>query len=303
MINNHGSWLLIWLALLILVATVAFYLLFVKESADYSVASLRLERAALVKQDIQFLSRGGKYAHYEVKAVSDKGDTVTAQYRLPAAESKTKALLWVYDEPRDLNMSEALDHVPQAQFAAVLALNIHDLFERDAQGHVDESRGNAWRGMAASKRSIDVLLQFLRKHHVNDTTQIYLGGADFAAPAALAAAAGLPHRLGGIGMVNLAGAEGMAPGWQEVDFVKPQTWSGEIHSKRIAQIESSDSAFAKSVVPGFTQTIEQIHFENTFGPNSELGSVVHWIVGADTASPKRFQPDTSLVRTTTVTLR
>ena len=294
-----GNTRLILVVLFVLSATLLIYYLFVRGGSVYTTENLRQERAQLVKQDIQFMGRGIDYAHYNVIAISDKGDTVVAQYRLPAAENKTKAVLWVYDESNAVNLSDALDDVTQAQFAAVLALNIHDFFSYDSKGKPEESRENIWKGLAKSKRSIDILLQFLGKHHVNDTTQIYLGGSGEATTAVLAAAATLPQRLGGLGIVNLTSSANSGELAKAREFSSAETWTDQIHVDRLALLKPAGET---ETAPVFSRKIDQVSFDDSFGPKSEVSTMVKWVVGADT-SRVSFTADSTKVRTTTVTMR
>jgi hypothetical protein len=234
-----------------------------------------------------------------VTAVSDKGDTVVAQYRLPAAESKSKSVLWIYDEPKSLNLSAALDNVPQAQFAAVLALNVHDFFQRDSKGAMDESRANVWQGMAKSKRSMDILLQFLRKHNVNDTTQIYLGGSSDAYKFVLAAAGSLPQRLGGLGVVSISSGTSDQSQLEKYEFAASKTWTDQIRVGRLGVLIPEGDRGDASSMPAH---VEHFSFNASMGPVAELGAMVKWLVGADTVRAK-IAMDSTKIRTTTVTMR
>ncbi len=255
---------------------------------SFAVDKLWQERGILASQDMRFLSRGQNFAHFAVTAVSTKGDSVSAHYRLPANSRKLKALLWVYDSPNDVNMSMILDRNIRAQHAAVLGYNIHENFERDGQGAINSSRANLFNGLATTRREVDVLLQMLKKHQVIDSLQVYVAGQGIANTPVLGAVTDKAKGIQGCGLIDLA--RGMKQ-WQAIDksgFATSSTIASTGIRSKLALIEPQDSGGFSWPDGGASLTGQPYSMENVAGLSEMeilqrgLESALVWVVGDDT---------------------
>jgi len=255
---------------------------------SFSTGKLWQERGILAKQDMKFLLRGQNFAHYAVTAVSDKGDSVTARYRVPANNRKLKALLWVYDAPQDVNMSTILDQNTRAQHAAILGYNIHENFERNEQGVINSSRANVYNGLATTRREVDMLLQMLKKHQVIDSTQVFVAGQGIANTPVLGAVTDKANGLRACGLIDIA--RGMKK-WQEIDKSGVATSSTiastGVRSKLVLIEPQNSGGFSwPDGGPGLTgqpYTMENIAgLSETEILRSGLESAISWVVGDDT---------------------
>ncbi len=241
------------------------------DRADYSPQRLRAEHALLAKQDMAFIKRGRDFGYYDVTVISDRGDTLHCNYRVPAGvlNRKLKALLWLYDSPDTVDMS-VLDGTAAGRVTAVLGCNLHDAFERDGSGAVKSGKSNAMSGLLDTRRRVDLLLQLLRKHQVNDSLQIFVGGEGLAAVAAIPALAGQSKRHAGIALADLSGGQALAEQWTEYEFAQAATWSGELRG-HVALFDDQDPGIA------FAQSPQRWPLSGT-----SLESVVRWVAGGDT---------------------
>ncbi|MBL0060249.1 MAG: hypothetical protein IPP40_01830 [bacterium] len=282
------KWILIAAAVFSVVTT-AIYLYNTKNNEQsFSVDKLWQEHGMLAKQDMRFLSRGQNFAHYAVTAISDKGDSVSVQYRVPANNRKLKALLWVYDAPRDVNMSAILDQNTRAQHAAIIGYNIHENFERDEQGVINSSRANLYNGLATTRREVDMLLQMLKKHQVIDSTQIFVAGQGIANTPVLGAVTDKASGLRACGLIDIA--RGMKK-WQEIDksgLATSSTIASTGIRGKLALIEPKGSQGFSWPDGGASLTGQPYSMENVAGLSETdilrngLESALVWVVGDDT---------------------
>ncbi|MCB9357101.1 MAG: hypothetical protein H6508_04135 [Calditrichaeota bacterium] len=179
MLNRNGKALpLILLICLVLLIAAAYW--YWGRGPEYSLDTLRSTRAELRSHDLKFLSRGRDFACYTVTLASMTGDTVHAVYRLPASEQRVKTLLLFYDQAEDVNIRELLDDMPKANLAAVMACNIRQFSPVNGSQDSRYSRTQLWRQLDATRKGLDVLLQFARKHHVVDTSMVCVAASEFA---------------------------------------------------------------------------------------------------------------------------
>ncbi len=155
-----------------------------------SLSTIRQERGILVSQDLKFLSRGTNFAHFEISGVGSAQDTVRAHMRQPANYRKLKGLVWVYSSKQGIDLRKMLDQVrySRAQHVEIVAYNIDSNFLHDRKGKRIESASAIGEGLAQSKRGVEMLVQFLKKHQVVDSSQVYIAGQKEAVTAVLAAA-------------------------------------------------------------------------------------------------------------------
>lgn len=282
------KWFVVAAALFTIIGWTVYLLNQKNNEQKFTVEKLRQEHGTLVKQDMKFISRGQNFAHYVVTAIGDRADTVAAQYRVPANHRKLKALLWVYDSPNNVNLSAILDDNSRAQHAAILGYNVSKNFERDERGVINSSRANIYNGLATSRREVEMLLQLLRKHQVNDSTQIYVAGQGVANIPMLGALAGTSSRIREVGLIDFARGLRM---WQELDkggFATEKKFATDGLHGTPALIEPQDSPGINwpsggQSLTGRPYTMGSIASRSeTDILRSGLESALEWVVGGDT---------------------
>jgi len=252
------------------------------EQGDYSQERVLAESASLRGQNMSLISRGQNFAYYTVDAYSDRGDTLRCQYRVPAGvkNRKLKALIYVNSSAEDFNLKR-LDGFGPAGVTAVLNLNLHGLFERDDRGAIKPSKKAVFDGVLRSRRSMDMLVQLLRKHQAVSPEQIFVAGDGEGAALLLSALVGRSNALAGVALTNFGDGIIATKNLQKLDFVNAEEWAKQLRGRvAVAPPLPQGVSFA-----GKLQTLE--------GPSIE--SVLRWVAGGDTlALPD--QSDTTFTR-------
>ncbi len=280
-----GRTKLLWMILLgLLAATILVYLMFAR-GAEYSAEALQSQRAELKRHDLTLMSRGREFACYDVALTTMQNDTVKTRYRLPATERRIKALILVYDAPQDVDVRVLLDDIPEARQAAVMAYNASANFAKDQDGKPSTATNDYWQGLIKTRRGLDVMFQFLRKHHVVDSSQIFIAGAGWANSPMLAALAGLPYHHAGIALIDYA--QGVED-WKESApsrFSAPQKWLRDAAKGKVAYVEAGEQHGLNKKL--YTVDGEHIALSEAYASTQDQGlkkgasAVLRWIVGDD----------------------
>lgn len=258
---------------------------------EYTVESIRQERSSLVSQNLKFLSRGANFAHFEVSAVGSAGDTLYAHLRQPANYRKLKGLVWVYSSKQGMDLRKMLDQVRFAEHVEIVAYNIDSNFLHDRKGKRVESASAMGEGLAQSKRGVEMLVQFLKKHQVVDSSQVYIAGQKEAVTAVLAAAESLPGRLSGVGLIELEQGIIDIRESSSLEAALPKSWAALIPRVRVAILEPENRMSYQLAEHGmqFGQQPERISLGALPEQNevmmlqNGIAAAVKWVVGADSA--------------------
>ncbi|MCL4304623.1 hypothetical protein KJZ99_01770 [bacterium] len=285
MIQTTTRTKLLWLILLgLLAAAILMYLMFAR-GAEYSAEALQNQRAELKRHDLTLISRGREFACYDVALTTMQNDTVRTLYRLPATERRIKAVILVYDAPQDVDVRALLDDIPEARHAAVMSYNTSVNFVKDRDGKPSTATNDYWQGLSKTRRGLDVIFQFLRKHHVVDSSQIYIAGAGWANSPMLAALAGLPYHRAGIALIDYT--QGVED-WKESApsrFSAPQKWLRDAAMGKVAYVESGAPQVSNKKL--YTVDGEHIALSEAYASTNDqslkkgASAVLRWVVGDD----------------------
>jgi hypothetical protein len=270
------------------------YFLLSDRGPDYSVNTLRNERASLDKFDLKFASRGRDFACYDALLTNTAGDSISAQLRLPAADKRIRALVLLYESPEDLNVRSLLDGVPQSRFVATALLNVGKNFDRDASGRIKSSKKSLWKGLHRTKRELETMLQFLQKHQVVDSNQVYVAATEWAITPLLAGLAGLPNPVAGMALAEYHAGDRQ---WKESapsEFVSAETWIRELATKKTAFVETSATpAGTNYPIPGDRIGVASKAEQTDAAKDREVvATILRWVAGEDTVvTPYSAIPD------------
>lgn len=255
---------------------------------EMSVESALQDQVTLAGQELKFISRGAKFAHFELAAFGAEGDTVRVHLRQPANYRKLKAVVWAYSAERGIDARGMLDAVKHADQVEILAYNVDSETPRDAKGNRALSKSDEQEALIRGKRGIELLVQFLKKHQVVDSTQIYLVGQREANATVMAAAAELSGRIAGVGLIDLDRSVRDAKEGQS-NIADPRSWAEAIRASRVAVIETEQrTGFdPKSSGLDFGAAPERVSMGSVLEQDESamLGhgvtAAVRWIVGKD----------------------
>ena len=186
------------LILVLLAVSVAAFIMWKQVTRpSISIEQIQRDSASLAKQELKFLSRGHDFAHYDLFLISTAGDTVKGYYRVPANTRKLPALIWLYDSQSGVDAKSMLDRIPESGHCAIIAFNCFTQFEHRSDGSLDRSDDALSQGLLKSKRAVELFVQFLKKHHVVDSSLVYAGGEGIGIASLISAASGSTGRARG----------------------------------------------------------------------------------------------------------
>lgn len=208
--------------------------------SSVSIEQMQQDVAQLLRQELKFLSRGHDFAHYELTLFSTDGDTVKGYYRVPANTRKLPALIWVYDSKSGVDDKVMLDEIPESKHCAIISFNCYLLFGRENDGSLDEGDDALSKGLIRSKHSVELFAQFLKKHHVVDSTLVYAGGAGIGVASVISAGSGSTGKLRGFVLSEPEDAQ-LAELLATNEIVSLETWSRKVFPTPCAVVSKGAS--------------------------------------------------------------
>ncbi|MBK6766841.1 MAG: hypothetical protein IPG71_11185 [bacterium] len=244
-----NKWLLtLVVAALLIVGVLAARKFWGKEPPD--IDAVLQDQVTLAGQDLKFLSRGAKYAHFEMAAFGSEGDTVRSHMRQPANFRKLKALVWVYSSEKGIDARALLDQVKFADRVLILGFNLRSAYPHDDKGQRNPSSADAEQALVQTKRGVELLVQYLKKHQVVDSMQIYLAGQGEGAAAVLAAAAELSGRVAGVGLIDVDRILVDAQEGRTSALTDLRNWARLVNVPRVGVIETQHRMSAGAQASG-----------------------------------------------------
>lgn len=252
---------LIVIAILALLWLLVYWLTSTK-AARFDAQKLEQSRDNLKTHNAQFLGRDRVAARYKLILTGDRGYTCFASMRLPQSERKLPALLILHEFASDTDFFKAVEIHPRANELAFVGLNVTNCF-----GSPTKESMNVY---GAAQLCVD----YVHKHFVMDTNQVFVAGLGVGSLYALPAAYLDRNDVRAVAITLSAQPDALPK------IISGAAWAQGLIQDTVLVLQNSSSDanewWQKNVGPfavhSFVQSVEN-------DPTSSLGRMTDWVLG------------------------